>query len=152
MRRERGSRRFPSQPEQHMRVFVLAAAVSCAMALPAHAQHNITAKDVAGTWEVRGMLGPKDTVFVTYTTVVASDGKTGMVHFPGRDPIQSRLVAMAGDSTIVEVRPYPSILRPGVTVTTRGINHFSGNTFKGTFVAVYSNGDTVRGKAVGTKK
>ena len=98
------------------------------------------------------MLGPKDSVFVTYTTVIASDGKTAMVHYPGRDPIQSHVVAMAGDSTVTEMGPYPSILRPGVSVTTRSINHFSGNTFKGSFVAVYSSGDTVRGKTAGTKK
>jgi hypothetical protein len=134
-----------------MRVFAIAATMLCATAVSASAQKAITAKDLAGTWKIQAMIGPKDSVVATNTTRNKSDG-TATVQFPKRPPIESRTLTMGGDSVVSEVGPYQSILRPGVMVTTQTIAHVKGNDMTGTFVAVYSTGDTLRGKISGKKQ
>ena len=130
---------------------LIAAAMLCASAVPALAQKAVTAKDLAGTWKIQAMVGPKDSVVATNTTTRKSDG-TATVQFPKRPPIESRTLTIGGDSVVTEVGPYPSVLRPGVTVTTQTTAHVNGNTMIGTFVAVYSTGDTLHGKISGKKQ
>jgi len=78
---------------------------------------------------------------------IAPDGKTATIRFVRRDPIPTRIVAMAGDSIVIETGPYPSVLRPGQTVTLlRTVVHYNSNAMTGTFEAKYSNGDVVKGK------
>lgn len=133
-----------------MRIFAIAATMLCATAVSARAQQDITAKDLAGTWKIQAMIGPKDSVVSTSTTTRKSDG-TATVQFPKRQPIESRTVTIGGDSVVSEVGPYPSVLRPGVMVTTHTTAHVKGNNMTGTFVAVYSTGDTLHGKISGKK-
>jgi len=106
------------------------------------------ATGAVGTWNATTMMGPKDSVVAVYVLKVAADGKSATIKFPGRDPIPTRVVVNAGDSIVTETGPYPSILRPGQTVTLlRSVGHYSGNTMTGTFEAKYSNGDVVKGKS-----
>jgi hypothetical protein len=133
-----------------MRIVTIATVVLCATAISASAQQTITEKDLAGTWHMKAMIGPKDSVAATNTTTHKSDG-TVTVQFPGRPPIASRTLTIGGDSIVSEAGPYSSVLRPGVMVTTRTTVHVKGNTMKGTFVAVYSTGDTLHGKVSGTR-
>lgn len=134
-----------------MRVFAIAATMLCATAVSASAQKAITAKDLAGMWKIQAMIGPKDSVVSTSTTRNKSDG-TSTVQFPKRQPIEARTLTMGGDSVVSEVGPYESVLRPGVMVTTQTTAHVKGNDMTGTFVAVYSTGDTLRGKITGKKQ
>src|SRR5690242_15438580 len=60
---------------------------------------SIKAADVAGTWtfqnKVKNAAG-QDTV-VSSEVTVSADAKTWVTHLAGRDPIPTRVVAMAGD-------------------------------------------------------
>jgi len=60
---------------------------------------------------------------------------------------------LAGDSVVTEAGPFPSVLRPGQTVTLlRSVAHFKGDTMSGTFEATYENGDVVKGKTLATRQ
>jgi len=106
----------------------------------------------AGTWHTKTMIGPKDSVATTFVLTIAADGKSATIKFPSRDPIPTRILAMGGDSVVTEAGPYPSVLRPGQTVTSlRAVAHYKGNTMTGTFEAHYTNGDVVKGKTEATR-
>jgi len=110
------------------------------------------APGAAGSWNGESMIGPKDSVVVTYALTIAADGKSATMKFPNRDPIPTRILAMGGDSIVSEAGPYPSILRPGQTVKSlRTVAHYKGDTMTGTFEAQYANGDVVKGKTRATR-
>ena len=112
----------------------------------------INLSDVAGTWKVRSMVGPKDSVVAT-SVVVATAGREGWImRLEARPPIPLRIVAVGGDSIVTEAGPYPSVLRPGQTTTTRFGGHYHGRRMTGTFEAHYPSGDVVRGKLAATRK
>jgi len=93
----------------------------------------------------------QDTV-VSSEVTVSADAKTWMTHLAGRDPIPTRVVAMAGDSVVTESGPFQSVARPGQTVTTHETFHFKGDAAWGAIEARYSNGDVVKGSVKGTRK
>ena len=107
---------------------------------------------VAGTWEGKSMIGPKDSVATTWTLTAAADSKGWTLKLPNHDPVAVRVVAAGGDSVVTEQGPYPSVLRPGQQVTTRTMSHYKGDMSTGTFVATYGNGEVVKGKASATRK
>ena len=108
--------------------------------------------DVAGTWKVRSMVGPKDSVVATSVLVSSASRDGWVLRLEGRAPIPLRIVAMGGDSVVTEGGPYPSILRKGLTVTVlRNVSHYKGGTLTGTFEAHYSSGDVFRGKTAGQR-
>jgi hypothetical protein len=110
------------------------------------------APGVAGSWNAETMTGPKDSVVTGYVLTIAADGKSATMTFPKRDPIPVRILAMGGDSVVTEAGPYPSILRPGQTVTSlRSVAHYKGNAMWGTFEAHYANGDVLKGKTKATR-
>lgn len=141
-----------------MRPFLLSAAiaVSYAAAAPAQAypaQHaGIKLSDVAGTWDGKTMLGPKDSVVATFALTATADRNGWTLKFPNRDPIPVRVLSTGGDNVVVEAGPYQSVLRPGQIVTTRISGHFKGDTMTGTFEAHYASGDVLRGKATATRR
>ena len=110
--------------------------------------------DVAGTWSfessVKNTAG-QDTV-VTSEVTVSADAKTWVTHLAGRDPIPTRIVAMAGDSVVTESGPFASVARPGQKVRTVEVFHFKGNDAWGTIEARYSNRDVVKGTMKGKRK
>ena len=63
-----------------------------------------------------------------------------------------RLVAVGGDTIVTEAGPYPSVLRPGQTTTTRFVGHYHGSKMTGTFEAHYPSGEVARGKIAATRK
>ena len=80
---------------------------------------GIKVSDVAGTWVGKSMVGPKDSVFVTWVLTATADGKGWTLKRANRDPVPVQIVAIGGDSIVWESGPQPSFLRPGQTVTTR---------------------------------
>lgn len=126
--------------------------VAPAAAKPAAA--GIKAADVAGTWTfentVKNTAG-QDTV-VSSEITVSADAKTWVTHLAGRDPIPTRVVAMAGDSVVTESGPFQSVARPGQTVTTHETFHFKADAAWGAIEARYSNGDVVKGSVKGMRK
>jgi hypothetical protein len=76
----------------------------------------LTPADVAGTWTVTGKNEAGDSTLVTYEMKATTDTTGWTITFPGRQPIPMRVVAVSGDSIVVEAGPFPSALRRGVQV------------------------------------
>ncbi len=106
---------------------------------------------VAGTWEGKSTIGPKDSVVVTNVVTATANTKGWTLKFPNRDLLPARIIAAGGDSVVIEVGPYESILRKGQQVTTRTTGHYKGDVMTGTFEAKYTNGDVVKGKSAATR-
>ena len=143
-----------------MRPFLLvAAALAAGYATAAVAQNPAPAKkggiklaDVAGTWDVKSVMGPKDSVVATWVMTVAADGKSWTMTLPNRAPIAARIVAMGGDSVVAEMGPYESVVRPGQMVTTRSTGHFKGDAVTGTLEGHFASGAVLPGKWVATRR
>jgi len=120
---------------------------------PAPMRHEgIKLTDVAGTWDGKSMVGPKDSVVVTSVLTATADGKGWTIKLANRDPIPVRVVAVGGDSVVMEAGPYESILRPGQMVTTHTVGHYKGDAMTGTIEARYASGDVLRGKTTATRR
>jgi hypothetical protein len=105
------------------------------------------AQGVAGVWNNKYMIGPKDSVIATVVITVSDDEKSWMMKFTDRPPIPVRVVATGGDSIITDAGPYPSTKRPGQSVLLlHSVSHFTGDRMTGTFEAHYSGGLVVEGK------
>ncbi|HVH10118.1 MAG TPA: hypothetical protein VM736_10000 [Gemmatimonadales bacterium] len=108
--------------------------------------------DVAGVWVTKSMVGPKDSVVNRSQVVATADGQGWTMKFAGRAAIPLRVVAAGGDSVVVEAGPFPSVLRPGQTVSSlRIVSHYKGGASTGTFEAHYGNGEVLRGKTTGMR-
>lgn len=117
-------------------------AAPAAIAIPAVA---------VGTWDGKSMIGPKDSVVATSSMTIAADGKVSLT-LTGRATMQARVLAAGGDSVSIEVGPYESVVKKGLQATTHMTQHFNGNAANGTFDAKYSDGSTLKGKGVATRK
>jgi len=126
-------------------------AAPAAPAAPAPAA-GLKASDVAGTWDGKTMMGPKDSVVATWVMTVAADGKSWTMTLPNRAPIAARIVAMGGDSVVAEMGPYESVVRPGQMVTTRSTGHFKGDAVNGTLEGHFASGAVLPGKWVETRR
>lgn len=136
------------------RVMFLSALALVAQAATVAAQKPAPAKhaEFAGNWAVKAMVGPKDSVVVTYVLHATSTEQGWTIRFPKRTAIPVRIVTMGGDSVVADAGPYASVLRASVTVTTRTITHIKGNTLSGTASAKYANGDVLALKISGTRE
>ncbi|HKW40575.1 MAG TPA: hypothetical protein VJN39_04935 [Gemmatimonadales bacterium] len=135
------------------RSLILSAVALTSYTASAHAQGGSTLSSVAGTWVTESTVGPKDSVVARGLLTATADGKGWTLKYPGHDPIPVRVAASGGDSVVTEAGPYPSILRPGQTVTLlRIVAHFKGETMSGTFEAHYSSGAVLRGKTTAARK
>ena len=119
-----------------------------------HAGSGVKPTAIAGAWSLENSVkntAGQDTVVASELTISA-DARTWVTHLAGRDPVKTRVISMAGDSAVTESGPFPSVARPGQTVTTRETFHFKGDAAWGTIAARYSNGEVVRGTIKGTRK
>ncbi len=122
--------------------------------MPAAAAATLSLADLAGTWNVAAMTEAGDSTLVEYQMVATGTTEGWTVTFPNRDPIPARVVAVGGDSAIVEIGPYESALRAGVMVTTRSVARLVDGRMVGTFVARYqtTSADSVlHGRHEGTR-
>ena len=104
-------------------------------------------------WELKTMVGPKDSVVTTSELAATPDGKGWTLKLTKGDPIPVRVLVAGGDSMVTEAGPFPSVLRPGQTVTTlHNVDHIKGATMSGTMEAHYAGGDVLKGKTAGTCK
>lgn len=139
------------------RALFLSAAVLAGIPGAAVAQQptaGIKLSDVAGVWDSKTMVGPKDSVVLTSVITATADGKGWTIAFPNAKlPIPMRVVATGGDSIVAEAGPYPSALRPGTMVKLlRTVSHYKGDEMWGTFTATYDKGDPASGKIAGTRR
>ena len=143
-----------------MRAFLLASTVALighATAAGAQARApaqrgGIKLSEVAGTWDVKSMASPKDSVVVPSVVTATADGKAWTMKLANREPIPVRVVAVGGDSVVTEAGPFESVWRPGQMVTTRTVGHYKGDTMTGTIEARYGSGDVIWLKTAGTRK
>jgi hypothetical protein len=139
------------------RTFFLSAAVLAGLTAAATAQQpraGIKLSDVAGVWNSKTMVGPKDSVVATTVWTTTADGKGWTMVFPNRAaPVQVRVVSMGGDSIVTEAGPFPSYLRPGQTVTLlHTVGHYKGDQMWGSSTAQYASGDKVTFKVTATRR
>ena len=138
------------------RTFILSAAVLAGLTTAATAQQpkaGIKLSDVAGVWDSKTLMGPKDSVVVTTVETTTANGKGWTMTFPNRAPIAVRVVSTAGDSIVTEAGPFPSYLRSGQTVTLlHSVSHYKGNEMWGTSVAQYAAGDTLTFKTAASRR
>lgn len=115
---------------------------------------TISLADVAGVWSVQALPETGDSAIVTYELVATDNTEGWAVTFPDREPIPARVVAVEGDSIIVDLGPYESALREGVMVSTRTVVRLQDGDLTGTFVARYQTTEPdsiLRGRQQGTR-
>jgi hypothetical protein len=117
-------------------VAVPESAAGSVVATPAAAA-PISLAAVAGRWQVRAVPETGDTTATTYVLTATSDTTGWMMAFPDRPPVPLRVVAVAGDSVVIEAGPYQSVRRKGVQVTTNGVMRMDGDRLVGSTVAHY---------------
>jgi len=138
---------------QRLCAIALAGSALASVYHPALAQGGgIKLSDVAGTWEGKSMVGPKDSVFVTWVLTATAQNTGWTVKRASRDPAPVRVVTFGGDSVVWAAGPYPAILKPGQMATTRNIGHFKGDAMTGTWAARYSADGVARGKTAAARK
>ena len=98
---------------------------------------TISLSDVAGTWAVRSTVEGDESTVVNYDLIADADRSGWSLKFPGRDPIPLRVVAVEGDSIVIEGGPFESVLRKGVQVRTVVVSRLQDGRLVGTTVARY---------------
>lgn len=116
----------------------VAVLAGCARADQQAARTSISLADVAGTWTMRTMPQDRDTVLVTFDLVAGADTAGWAYHFPQREPVAVRVVAVAGDSIVTEAGPYASVLRQGVQVSVHSVLRLQDGKLVGASVARYT--------------
>lgn len=106
---------------------------------------TISLASVAGTWTMRTTNEQGDSTLVTYQLVATEDPAGWNFNFPGRGPVPIRIIAVEGDSVVLESGPYESVLRKGVQVSTHSILRLQNGNLVGATVARYqtSSSDSV---------
>ncbi|MCH8123580.1 MAG: hypothetical protein IH853_10710 [Bacteroidetes bacterium] len=107
----------------------------------------------AGDWmtEAYSTDGDELLVAILLTATDSPDGWSWIfTHID--EPVLANSVAMMGDSVVVQIGPFPSALREGVTVesvTSYLLVH--GDSISGRFEAVYEGGDELSGRLTGER-
>lgn len=80
---------------------------------------TLSLADIAGQWNVRANPESGDTTTTKLLLTVTTDAGCSILYPPNRDPIPGRLVALAGDSLVLEWGPYLSARRAGLKALSR---------------------------------
>lgn len=97
----------------------------------------VSLSSFAGTWRVRGLNERGDSI-VAYQLIATADTAGWKVVLPNRAPVAARIVAVAGDSVVMDAGPYESVLRRGVQVRTHAVLRLQGGKLVGTTEAHYA--------------
>jgi hypothetical protein len=122
-----------AKPEQQAAKDTTAAAMSAGVPSAA-----ISLADIAGTWSMRGVTEDGKNTVVNYELVATPETSGWTLNFPNRDPIPLHVVAVAGDSIVLEAGPYESVLRKGVQVTTHTVGRIQDGKMVGLTVGRYT--------------
>ena len=97
--------------------------------------------NLAGNWDVDLMGATSDSILLTYRLTATADTAGWTMSFPNRpDAIPMRVVAVAGDSAIIEAGPYSSALRSGMQVRTVTVMRLEGDQMVSHTAAHYAIG------------
>src|SRR5713226_8905623 len=88
--------------------YALAAGAQAAPAAPA----GIKLSDVAGTWTVKSMVGPKDSVVITTTVTQTADGKGATMQFAKGEPIRFVWLRSVGTASSPKLGPIQAPYAP----------------------------------------
>ena len=104
----------------------------------------LMAADVAGKWHVVVMGETSDSVLTMYEMTATASDTGWKVMLPNR-PTMTPTVMFSGDSVVVDMGPFESVLRKGVQVTTHGVSRLMGGELVGSTTAHYAtkSGDSV---------
>jgi hypothetical protein len=92
--------------------------------------------DLTGTWNLMAMVdGTPDPISVVVE--FAADG-SAMMTLPDRDPM-AMTVTISGDSIVMQGPEYESVIREGVTVSTRTAAVVDGDMMMGSLTATYQS-------------
>jgi hypothetical protein len=97
----------------------------------------IALADVAGKWAVRLMPESGDSTLLNFEMVATGDTSGWAFNFPKRKPVPIRVIAVDGDSVVIEAGPFESNLRKGVQVTSRTVNRLQDGKLVGATTARY---------------
>ncbi len=116
---------------------------------------GIALADVAGSWNLTGTpeMEPFTPTSIAYS-MTATDSAYGWTFtFPEQDPLDIRIIAVEGDSIVVEAGPFESVIRDGVMVSTRTVMRLEDGMLVGTFLATYETDpvETLAGTVEGTR-
>lgn len=107
--------------------------------------------DFAGRWEGKATFGSPDSITLWYTLTNDRSNDIWTITFPHLGPIQTRVVALAGDSIVTEAALVPSILGSGPGMTRlRTVLHYTGNMLTGSIEVRNASGAVVRGQTSAT--
>jgi hypothetical protein len=98
----------------------------------------IALADVAGKWSARVMPESGDSTLLAFEMVATGDTSGWAFHFPKRDPVPVRVVAVEGDSIVTEAGPFPSNIRKGVEVTTHTVHRLQDGKLVGVTTSRYA--------------
>jgi hypothetical protein len=79
-----------------------------------------------------------DTTPTTFMLNATAESAGWTITFPNREPVPTRVIAIAGDSLVIETGPYQSARHPGVNATTRDVYRMVGDRLVGIAVARYA--------------
>ncbi len=102
--------------------------------------------DLKGDWEGKSMAGTSDSVVAT-STITYGARKKITVKYPNRPPVAAHLIAMAGDSVIIQTDKYDSVTRTGHKVAVRMTTHVANHKAWGTFHATFDDGKSLDGRS-----
>jgi len=112
-------------------------AVDSTAAATRAAPASLALADIAGRWTISAFREGGSISYVTYDMTVTGDTSGWTVVFPDRPPMPARVLALAGDSFVVEIGPYRSVVRPSVKVVARTTGRLVNGRLIGRFAAHY---------------
>jgi hypothetical protein len=120
------------EPESQASADTAASAQAAPMAAPA----AMSLADIAGKWKVRTTDESGGTPVEAELNATA-DSTGWTMTAPKRKPVPVRVVAVGGDSLVIESGPYESFILKGVQVTTRTTSRLQDGKLVGTTEAHY---------------
>lgn len=97
------------------------------------------APSYAGTWSVNVMPVGKDTVLTSYVLNATADQTGWKMTFPGRSPMDLKVLSVSGDSTVTETGPFESAITKGLMVNmVHSAMHLEGDKLVGTAIVHYA--------------
>jgi hypothetical protein len=114
---------------------------------------NLTAAQIAGTWNIRAVPFSGDTTPTMSVLTATADDDGWTLTFPNRPPLETR-VRFDGDSAITDTGPYESVRRKGVQVSTNTVFRLEGDSLVGSSLARYATkgvDSVVRFRVTGTR-
>jgi len=114
------------------------------------AVEGVSWASLKGDWVGKVYRADKS-VISEVTTTFTADQKVSIT-FLNRPAEQGRVIAMGGDSVVVELGPYKSVTREGHMVTTRMTSLVKNHMMSGTFHAKFDDGQTLDGTSEAAHK